>query len=86
MNQATDDGVTSLFVASQNGHLELSTFLVAEGGAAVNQATTDDGCTPLFSASQNGHLEVAKLLVAEGGAAVNQARTTTGAHRSASPP
>ena len=45
---------TSLFVASQEGHVEVMKLL-CDAGAAKDQAM-DDGVTPLYMASQNGHL------------------------------
>ena len=46
-----------LFVAAQNGHLEVIRFLV-ESGANKDRGRADDGATPLFIADQNGDLEV----------------------------
>ena len=62
----TDDGTTPLFVAAQQGHLEVVRFLV-ESGADKDQGTTHDGTTPLFIAAQHGHLEVVRFLVESGG-------------------
>jgi predicted LPLAT superfamily acyltransferase len=67
----------SLFMAVQNGHVEVVRLLLS-GGADVNQARTDTGTTLLFMAAQEGHVEVVRLLLS-GGADVNQARTDTGA-------
>ena len=71
----TDDGATPLYVACQNGHVEVVECLVQVGGLDVNQARTDYGATPLFVACQNGHFEVVERLVRVGGLDVNQART-----------
>ena len=68
-------GVTPLYAASHNGHLDVVQCLVREGKAAVNQAH-DDGATPLSMAAHEGHLEVVQYLGREGKAAVNQAYET----------
>ncbi|KAJ7759531.1 ankyrin repeat-containing domain protein [Mycena metata] len=60
--------VNDLFVASQNGHLDVVKFLI-EHGADVN-AENEDGCTSLYLASRNGRLEVVKFLI-EHGANIN---------------
>ena len=52
-------GSTPLFVAAQEGHLEVVLLLVTELGTKVNQ-TVKDGATPLFAAVQYGHLEVVR--------------------------
>ena len=66
-----------LFVAAQNGHLEVIRFLV-ESGANRDRGRTDTGGTPLFIAAQRGHLEVVRFLV-ESGANKDQGRTNDGA-------
>ena len=65
----SNDGATPLFIAAQNGHLEIVQFLV-ESGANKDQGTTNDGATPVFIAAQNGHLEIVRVL---GGARSQQA-------------
>ena len=49
----TDDGNTPLFIAAEEGHLEVVRFLV-ESGANKDQGTTDYGATPLFIAAETG--------------------------------
>jgi len=70
-------GCTPLFMAAQEGHLTVVTYLIA-AGADVDKATTDDGRTPLFIAAQNGHLTVVTKLIAAG-ADVDKARVDIGA-------
>jgi len=65
-----NDGGTSLFMASRNGHCDVVDALI-RGGADVNKAS-DDGVTPLYMASCNGHCNVVEVLV-RGGADVNKA-------------
>ena len=64
VNQGDNDGVTPLYVASENGHLEIVKFLIASGGS-VNEGDKD-GITPLMIASNYGHFEVVKVLLAAG--------------------
>ncbi|CAM6054760.1 unnamed protein product [Sphagnum tenellum] len=86
VNEANTYGVSPLFIACQNRHLEVVKLLLEnkakerhlevaklllENNAEVNQATSI-GASPLFIACINGQLEVAKLLL-ENKADVNQA-------------
>ena len=57
VNQATNDGATPLFIASQKGHAEVVSLLLGKEGVDVNQAT-NNGTTPLYIASQEGHADV----------------------------
>jgi ankyrin repeat protein len=65
------DGVSPLWIASKDGHVEDVKRLLA-AKADVNAARTD-GVTPLIVASENGHLETVKLLL-EAKADVNAAK------------
>ena len=69
MNQAKNNGCTPLYIAAENGHLEIAKLLLVKGKANVNLAR-DMGATPLFVAAYRGHVEVAKLLLVEGKASV----------------
>ena len=66
----TVDGATPLYIAAQEGHLEVVRCLVGQG-ANVDQ-DNKDGSTPLYIAAHHGHLAVVQLLV-ENGANVNHA-------------
>ena len=67
---AKKDGATALYIASQNGHPEVVTLLLAKEGVDVNQARIF-GVTPLMKASGNGHLETVKVLLQHEGIDVN---------------
>ena len=60
-----------MFMAAQEGHLDVMRCLALEAQADVNQATTDDGSTPLMGAASYEHLKVIQFLV-QAGADVNQ--------------
>ena len=66
VNCAMDDGRTPLYIASDKGHSEVVSMLLAMQGVNVNQGM-DDSCTPLFAASQGGHTEVVSMLLAKQG-------------------
>ena len=61
MNRANEDGVTPLFVACQQGHVDVARLLL-DNGAEVDR----NGATPLFVACQNGHVDAARLLLEHG--------------------
>ena len=72
------NGPTSLYVASQNGHLDVVNLLL-EKNANIEASSTSDhargrfvclllgsdehGATSLYVASQKGHLDIVKLLL-----------------------
>ena len=58
------ESVPALYVASQNGQVEVAKSCL-EGGAQINWQT-NDGTSALHIASQNGHVDVAKLLLEKG--------------------
>ena len=57
-------GKTALFMAAQNGHLEVVRLLIEAG--ADKAAAHSTGATAVFIAAQNGHLEVVRLLIEAG--------------------
>ena len=75
--KAQHDGMTLLYIAAAEGHLEVVRLLV-ESGANKDQGKTDTGSTPLHIAAAEGHLEVVRLLV-ESGANKDQSKTDDGA-------
>ena len=64
----SNDGWSSLMIASQNGHTETVSLLL-QNGAHVNMQE-NDGWSSLMIASQNGHTETVSLLL-QNGAHVN---------------
>lgn len=67
VNSQTKNGATPLYLACQEGHLEIIQYLVkdcrAEPGIRAN-----DGMTPLHAAAQMGHNTVIVWLVCVAGA------------------
>ena len=61
INQANNDGITPLFVASHKGNVKLVSLLLNHG-ASVNQAAKD-GYTPLDIASENNHVAIVSLIL-----------------------
>jgi ankyrin repeat protein len=57
-------GLTSLHLASREGHMEVARFLVECGADA--RAQDNHWSTPLHLASERGHLEVARFLIERG--------------------
>jgi len=72
VNQAMNNGVTPLYIASSNGHAEVVSMLLAKQGVNANQAD-NRGVTPIMVASQEGHAEVVPMLLGKQGVDVNQA-------------
>jgi len=71
VSQADEDGFTPLYIACQNGHLEIVRLLL-EASAAINRAP-QHGATPLYMACGKGHLDIVRLLL-EASASINQAQ------------
>jgi ankyrin repeat protein len=73
VNQAKQNGFTTVLIAAHNGHVDAARCLAKDFGADVNQAD-QDGTTPLYMAAQNGHLDIVRGLASDFGAAINQAK------------
>ena len=58
--RARQDGATPLFMAAQEGQLEVARLLL--NANADTDKATQDGATPFDVAAQRGHLEVLRLL------------------------
>ena len=71
-------GITALYMASQNGHVEVVKALLQDGRVDVNHRRTTDGATALFAASAMGHVEVVKALLKNEKVDFNLTRTTDG--------
>lgn len=65
VNAQTKNGATPLYLACQEGHLEVTQYLVQECGADPH-TSAHDGMTPLHAAAQMGHSPVIVWLVSSG--------------------
>ena len=66
-------GATPLYIAAQNGNLDVMQLLVdAAGGVNVNKALTGAGYTPLYVAVCHMRLDVVECLIDAPGVNVNQ--------------
>lgn len=65
VNAQTKNGATPLYLACQEGHLEVTQYLVQECGADPH-TSAQDGMTPLHAAAQMGHSPVIVWLVSSG--------------------
>eukprot|EP00435_Cladocopium_sp_Y103_P063648 s485_g25.t1 len=70
-NEADTDGMTPLFHAAEQGHVQPMELLL-EAGAKTDVPEFAQGRTPLWKATQNANLEVVRFLV-DNGAAKDQA-------------
>lgn len=66
VNAQTNNGATPLYLACQEGHLEVTKYLVQECNADAH-VRAQDGMTPLHAAAQMGHNPVLVWLVSWGG-------------------
>lgn len=62
VNAQTSNGATPLYLACQEGHLEVTKYLVQECSADPHMSA-QDGMTPLHAAAQMGHNPVLVWLV-----------------------
>ncbi len=63
VNKAMTDGTTPLFIACENGYLNIVERLLAVPGINVNKAMTD-GTTPLYVSCDKGYLNIIERLLA----------------------
>jgi ankyrin repeat protein len=73
INQAMNDGITPLYSACEEGHLDAVDRLLKQNGILINQAT-NTAATPLYIACQQGHFDVVGRLLNHNGIDINQAR------------
>ncbi|XP_063960680.1 uncharacterized protein LOC135155490 [Lytechinus pictus] len=73
MNKGEVTGQTALHIAAENGHIDITSYLISKG-VEVNEEGKRGG-TALHLAVQNGHLDVMKYLINQG-ADVNKGDTT----------
>ena len=85
LSAQTKTGATPLYLACQEGHLEIIQYLVQDCGADPH-ACAHDGMTPLHAAAQMGHNTVIVWLVSVGWAQHGGTAWGTLCQRSARPP
>ena len=71
------DGAHALFMAAQNGHIEVVQLLLDQPGINLDQGRLYDGNTAVHIATESNHIAIVKLLLAHG-ADPNKARTSDG--------
>lgn len=64
INTPKKDGATPLFLASQEGHIDLVRLLIANGASL--ELSDEDGISPLYIASYQGHADVVEILLNAG--------------------
>mmetsp|Transcript_220 Transcript_220/g.273 ORF Transcript_220/g.273 Transcript_220/m.273 type:complete len:85 (-) Transcript_220:90-344(-) len=63
----TDHGATPLYIAAQQGHVEVVRLLIEAGVDPNIPLTTTVRATPVLTAHEHGHHEVVELLKQAGG-------------------
>jgi len=65
--QDLNDEPSYLFLAVEEGHVEVVKALLEVGGRELVMLTADNGVSRLYMSAQNGHLDVVKVLLEAGG-------------------
>ena len=75
IDQPTNDGLTPLLIAAENGHMSIVQLLIS-AKADIHREAHIDGIaqTPLILAAQNGHTEIVRLLL-DAGATLDKPRS-----------
>ena len=78
-------GYTALMLASESGHLDIVTMLVARDDLDVNRASTARGSqrggdTALMLSCRKGHMDIARLLLGRPDVDVNVVNVSTCRH------
>ena len=64
-NAQMTSGCTAVYLATQQGHLEVVRYLVEEGGATL-RILAYDGMSCVHAAAQMGHLDILEYMVLQG--------------------
>uniref|UniRef100_A0A803YHZ7 Espin n=1 Tax=Meleagris gallopavo TaxID=9103 RepID=A0A803YHZ7_MELGA len=67
LSAQTKTGATPLYLACQEGHLEIIQYLVKDCGADPHVQRDDDGATAMHFAASRGHAKVLSWLLLHGG-------------------
>ena len=59
--QDVNDEPSYLFLAVEEGHVEVVKALLEVGGRELVMLTADDGVSCLYTSGENGHLDVVKV-------------------------
>jgi len=65
INGQMQDGLTPLFMAVANGHVDMATLLL-DAGASPDLGLKETNATPIMLAAQHGKMDMIKLLLAKG--------------------
>jgi len=77
VNKPKNTGSTPLWMAAQNGHVQIVQTLLTRDDIDVNKHNNQDA-TPLFIASYFGKVEVVRLLLSQPNIDINNITTTRG--------